>query len=174
MAGGNRPEEGQAGGSAVTVVLADLDRADHQQAVLKLVDAYAREPMGSGKPLAPQVRAELIDQLRRHPTTLIFLAYRQAEAVGIAVCFRGFSTFAARPLVNLHDLAVLPAHRGHGVGRRLLEEVERHARATGCCKVTLEVHETNRAAQRIYAAAGFLPPPDQQATDGTRFLSKPL
>jgi len=43
------------------------------------------------------------------------------------VCFRGFSTFAAAPLINVHDLAVVPGFRGQGIGRRLLEAVEMYA-----------------------------------------------
>jgi hypothetical protein len=37
-------------------VEADLDRPEHQQAVLELTDAYARDPMGNGKPLSEKVR----------------------------------------------------------------------------------------------------------------------
>jgi GNAT superfamily N-acetyltransferase len=93
--------------------------------------------------------------LQQHPTTLVFLAYHGDEPVGLAICFRGFSTFAARPLVNISDYFVLPAHRGAGVGRELLAAIEARARALGCCKLTLEVQENNRRAQKLYAAAGF-------------------
>ena len=139
----------------VDIVEADLNRKDHQQAVLDLVDAYAMDPMGNSGPLPADVKAALIPGLKQHPTTLIFLAYAKGEATGIAVCFIGFSTFAARPVVNIHDLAVLPAHRGNGVGRQLLAAVERRAREMDCCKVTLEVLENNRRALNVYTAAGF-------------------
>src|SRR5580765_6160599 len=98
----------------VDFVEADLSRTEHQSAVLDLIDAYSRDPMGDGKPLSPDARARLIAGLREHPTTLIILAFKAGEPVGVAVCFRGFSTFAARPLLNIHDLNVLPAHRGKG------------------------------------------------------------
>jgi ribosomal protein S18 acetylase RimI-like enzyme len=101
------------------------------------------------------VLERLISGLKSHPTTLIFLAYKDQHAVGLATCFRGFSTFAARPLINIHDLVVLPAHRGMGIGRRMLAAVERKARETGCCKVTLEVQENNATARRTYEQAGF-------------------
>ena len=160
--------------SSVVIVEADLDRIDHQTAVVELIDAYARDPMGNGRPLPAQTRLELLPGLRQVPTTVIFLAYREQRAIGIAVCFRGFSTFAARPLINIHDLAVLPAHRGQGVGRRLLEAVERKARELGCCKLTLEVAEHNDRARRIYRETGFeqsLPAP---GSGGALFMSKPL
>ena len=38
------------------------------------------------------------------------------------------STFARQPLLNIHDVAVHPAHRGHGIGKQLLAEAERLAR----------------------------------------------
>jgi len=112
--------------------------------------------------------------LREHPTTLIFLAFQGGEAVGIAVCFRGFSTFNARPLINIHDLAVLPACRGRGVGRQLLGSVEQKARDLGCCKLTLETQENNLRARRIYEAAGFAQAVYEEAAGGSLFLAKSL
>jgi len=158
----------------VVIVEADLNRTEHQHAVVELIDAYAMDPMGNGKPLSPEVRRTLIPGLQRHPTTVVFLAYQDGKAIGIAVCFRGFSTFAARPLINIHDLAVLPEHRRQGTVRRLLEEVERKARDMGCCKLTLEVLEGNRRARQVYQAAGFAQVEYQAATGGALFLSKSL
>ncbi len=66
--------------------------------------------MGNGKSLSPEARRALIPGLQEHPTTVIFLAYQGGKAIGVAVCFLGFSTFDAKPLLNIHDLAVLPAH----------------------------------------------------------------
>ena len=86
---------------------------------------------------------------------MVFLAFDGDRPVGIANCFLGFSTFRARPLVNIHDLHVLPSHQRRGVGRRLLEAVEARARALDCCKLTLEVQEGNVGAQALYASFGF-------------------
>jgi GNAT superfamily N-acetyltransferase len=158
----------------IAVVEADLSQADHQDATLRLLNAYAMDPMGDGKPLSERAQRDLIPGLREHPTTMVFLAYQGSEAVGLAICFRGFSTFAARPLVNIHDFFVMPATRGTGVGRRLLAAVERRAREIGCCKLTLEVQENNHRAQGVYAAAGFAQAVHVPAAGGARFLSKPL
>ncbi len=139
----------------LVIVEADLENPEHQAAVVAMVNAYARDPMGNGRDLPEHVRNELIPGLRKHPTSLIFLAFDGEESVGIAVCFLGFSTFAARPLINIHDLAVIPAYRGQGMGRRLLERVEAKGRELGCCKLTLEVRDDNRPAQRLYEKVGF-------------------
>ena len=139
----------------VEIVEADLDDTGHQQAIVHLIDDYAQEPIISGKPLADSVRRELIDGLRKHPTTIVLLAFQGNQAVGVAVCFLGYSTFAAKPLLNIHDLAVLAEHRRRGVGRDLLAATERKARELGCCKLTLEVDGNNHAAQRVYESFGF-------------------
>jgi ribosomal protein S18 acetylase RimI-like enzyme len=158
----------------ISIGEADLQRPEHQEAVLALIDAYARDSMGNGEPLPPQVRERLLPGLRGHPTTMIFLAWVGGAAAGIAVCFLGFSTFAARPLVNIHDLAVLPAHRGRGVGRSLLRAVEQKARALGCCKLTLEVQENNDRARKLYASEGFGQAVYQPEAGGALFLAKKL
>lgn len=149
---------------------ADLTRAWDRTALAALLDGYAREPMGGGRPLTPDVKAALPDRLAAQPHARIWLAVApDGDPAGIAVCFLGFSTFAARPLLNLHDLAVAPAHRRRGVARRLLATVEDAARALGCCKVTLEVRDDNTTAQRLYHAVGY---GDGGAPHG--FLIKPL
>jgi GNAT superfamily N-acetyltransferase len=130
--------------------------------------------MGNGAPLAAPVLERLIPGLRNHPTTFVLLAYAAAEAVGIATCFLGFSTFHARPLLNLHDLAVAPAHRRHGIATRLLAAVEQKARALGCCRLTLEVQENNSPARRTYARAGFSQMVYQDSAGGALFYVKAL
>ncbi len=154
------------------IVEADLHNAQHQDAILRLLDEYSQEPIISGKPLAASVRSELLAGLQRHPTTEVLLAYVDDQAVGIAICFMGFSTFAAKPLLNLHDLAVAADFRGQGIGRRLLEAVEQKAKQLACCKVTLEVHEDNAAARSAYQAAGFRPRADDSNERQSLFLSK--
>jgi ribosomal protein S18 acetylase RimI-like enzyme len=158
----------------IEVIEGDLSRTDHQRDVLALTDAYACDPMGNNGPLPPDVRARLIDGLRSHPTTLVFLAYDEGEAVGIATCFVGFSTFYARPLINIHDLAVVRERRGRGVGRMLLAAVEQKARTIDCCKVTLEVLADNERARRIYERAGFGVAEYGGNTGGTLFYAKIL
>ena len=160
--------------SAIAIVEADLSRKDHQRDVVAMIDAYARDPMGNDGPLPDDVYDRLIDGLRGHPTTLIYLAYAGDEAVGIATCFVGFSTFYARPLVNIHDLGVVPSFRGRGIGRALLAAVEAKARELGCCKVTLEVLSDNVRARAIYERAGFGPAVYGGNTSGTLFYAKVL
>jgi ribosomal protein S18 acetylase RimI-like enzyme len=158
----------------ISVIEADLTDTQHQTAIVQLIDAYARDPMGDGQDLPADVRDGLISGLRQHPTSLVFLAFDGATPVGVAVCFIGFSTFAARPLINIHDLAVIPDYRGRGIGRLLLERVEAKGHDLGCCKLTLEVREDNHRAQRLYQRFGFGDMPSELGPVRHWFLQKRL
>lgn len=162
---------------ALEVVDADLSSERGAAAVVALIDAYARDPMGGGAALSGGARARLGPALREQVVrgaAAVLLALREGEAVGVAVCFTGFSTFRALPLLNLHDLAVLPGARGAGVGAALLAGVAARARALGCCKVTLEVREDNAPARRLYARAGFVDSAPAGAQTRSLFLEQLL
>ena len=158
----------------IRIVQADLNLSRHKEAVLAMIDAYSKDAMGNAKPLEPDVRARLIAGLQKHPTTLIFLAFDNDRPVGAAVCFIGFATFAAKPLINIHDFVVLPESRGKGVGRQLLKAVEEKARQLDCCKLTLEVMDNNHHALRMYERAGFVRYALQKEAGTAIFMSKPL
>ena len=157
----------------VEIVDADFGNAAHCAGIIEVLDSYAADPVGGGEPLSEDVRERLVPALRDHSTALVLLAIAQERLVGIAVCFQGFSTFRARPLLNIHDLAVLPEWRGRGIGRRLLGAAEDRARQFGCCRLTLEVQDDNGRALALYGSFGFS---DLVMGDSgpTRFLTKPL
>ena len=75
--------------SEPVIVQAQLDRPEHQRAVVEMTAAYALDVMGNGGPLSRDVLEELIPALRAHPTTVVFLAYVDEAAVGIGTCFLG-------------------------------------------------------------------------------------
>jgi GNAT superfamily N-acetyltransferase len=133
------------------------DYADPRDAadLVMLLDAYARDPMGGGVPLCRETRDAVVPGLAATPGAFSLIARLDGRPVGLANCFTGFSTFAAQPLVNVHDLAVLPGCRGHGVGRALLKAVEAEARRCGASKLTLEVLSGNERAKSLYLALGF-------------------
>jgi ribosomal protein S18 acetylase RimI-like enzyme len=161
----------------IEVAEADLSREADAAALVMLLDAYARDPMGGEQPLPGAVRERVVPDLRERAangTAVVLLARRAGEPLGVAVCFLGYSTFAARPLLNLHDLAVVDKARGAGVGRALLAAVESAARARGCVKVTLEVREDNARARRLYEHVGFADYTTGDATTRTLFLERKL
>ena len=75
----------------------------------------------------------------------------------------------------LENVAVAPAEQGRGVGRRLIDYAERHARALGLPEVTLYTHERMTENRRLYASLGYLE--TERGTDeGLRrvYLRKPV
>jgi ribosomal protein S18 acetylase RimI-like enzyme len=139
----------------LTVALADYASPRDAADLVMLLDAYACDPMGGGEPLCDGARNAVVPGLAATPGAFSLIARLDGEPVGLANCFSGFSTFAAQPLVNVHDLAVLPGFRDRGIGRALLRAVEAEARRREASKVTLEVLSGNERAKALYLALGF-------------------
>jgi GNAT superfamily N-acetyltransferase len=137
-----------------------VDYADpvHASALVALLDAYAHDPMGGGSGLSDYAKTHVVAGLATRPQAFSLLAFAQDAGqtpVGLVNCIEGFSTFAAKPLVNIHDVIVLPDWRGQGVAGAMIETVIQIARDRGACKLTLEVLSGNKKAMRAYAKLGF-------------------
>ena len=135
----------------------EVDYRDGQdaRALVDLLNQYAQDPFGGNAALPDQVQAELCGRLAEFPGACSFLAEIDETPVGLINTFTGFSTFYARPLINIHDVYISAEARGKGVLEALFAQVEARARALGCCKITLEVLRTNERAQRGYNRLGF-------------------
>ena len=154
--------------------IADYDNAEHASAVVDLLDAYANDPMGGSEPLPVHVKTHLTSTLATIPGAFSVLGTVEGNYVALANCFMGFSTFACKPLINIHDLAVVASARGLGLSQGLLGFVEKEARSRECCKVTLEVLQGNPAALAAYRKFGFLPYSLDEDTGDALFLQKKL
>lgn len=141
----------------MAILIKKVDFSDDQQSkeLLQLLQTYALDPQGGEEALSEFTVNNLIASLQKSPIACSFIAYDEQQPIGLANCFYGFSTFAAKPLLNVHDLVVIEGCRGKGIGTKLLEAVEKEAAMNGCCKVTLEVLQNNTRAQRVYKSAGF-------------------
>lgn len=139
------------------IATVDLKNGPIAKTWLELLDHYANDPMGGGTGLSDYAKTQLVDQLADLPTFHGALAYAGDEAVGLINCFAGFSTFAAKPLLNVHDIVVRADCRGLGVGQALLAWAEQRAAELDCCKLTLEVLSNNHGAMACYERAGFAP-----------------
>lgn len=139
----------------IKVVRADYTNEKHQAEIPMLLDAYASDAMGGGKALDEETKRRLVYELSKRPYAFTVIAYVDGKPAGLANCFEGFSTFACKPLVNVHDIAVLSEYRGHGISQRMLEKIEEIAASMGCCKLTLEVLSNNTPAQNAYKKFGF-------------------
>lgn len=166
--------------AAVTI---DVRRVDYgepgdAQALVQLLDGYARDAAGGGQPLAAQVLQGLPAALQQRPQAFSVIAWAQQEGgavpVGLVNCFEGFSTFACLPLVNVHDVVVAPGWRGRRIAQRMLALVETIARERGACKLTLEVLSGNTSAMALYLREGFAPYALDPAMGQAQFLQKKL
>lgn len=137
---------------------ADYHNPAHTRALLDLLDAYASDNTGGAEPLSDFTKANLPAALQARPFMFSVLAFDEAQGglpVGLVNCVEGFSTFACRPLVNIHDVVVAASHRGQRIGEQMLVLVEQLARDRGACKLTLEVLSGNAPAARLYRRIGF-------------------
>jgi ribosomal protein S18 acetylase RimI-like enzyme len=131
--------------------------------------------MGGAQPLSDFSKAHLVDELAKRPQAFSVLAFRGAALdlpVGLVNCIEGFSTFACKPLVNVHDVAVLPAYRGQRVAEKMLELVVKIALERGACKLTLEVLQGNVGALKLYQRVGFSNYQLDPAAGHAQFLQK--
>jgi ribosomal protein S18 acetylase RimI-like enzyme len=140
---------------SLEIVHVDYRNPDHADALVKLLNIYAVDPMGGGEPLPDAVRQNLPAALAEQPTAFSLIAFLNGQPVGLANCFHGFSTFAAKPLINIHDIIVVAEARGRGVAKALFSRIEAVAEAKGACKVTLEVLSGNGPAKALYSSLGY-------------------
>ena len=141
--------------SELRLCRADYHNPLHADALVQLLDAYAQDPAGGGEALSAFAKANLIKELAARPQAFSVLAFAGQQPVGLVNCIEGFSTFACRPLVNVHDVAVLPGYRGQRVAEQMLALVAQIAQERGACKLTLEVLAGNASAIRLYERVGF-------------------
>ncbi|RKR25565.1 acetyltransferase (GNAT) family protein [Acidovorax sp. 93] len=167
--------------STITVRSVDYGNAREARALVELLDGYARDVAGGGVPLSAEVQRGLPEALRQRPQAFSVMAWAaDASAphgevpVGLINCLEGFSTFACRPLVNVHDVVVAPGWRGHRIAQRMLHRVEALARERGACKLTLEVLSGNHSAMRAYEREGFAAYTLDPSMGQAQFLQKML
>ena len=158
--------------SGLQIRRVDYLNAQDAEALVFLLDAYAQDPMGGGEALKPDNAARLCQDLSSIAGAASFIAWLDDQPIGLINCFEGYSTFKAKPLLNVHDIAVLSAHRSQGVGQALLKAAEDHARNRGCCKLTLEVLSGNGPAMASYKRFGFAQYELDPAAGQAQFMQK--
>ena len=99
--------------------------------------------------LEPCWTAERIERHQRRDDSVVLTARSGGAVVGFAIMEYGDDA------AHLNLLAVEPAHRRQGLGRRLVGWLEETASVAGTFTIRLEVRAGNRAARDFYAALGY-------------------
>ncbi|MBN9503053.1 MAG: GNAT family N-acetyltransferase [Armatimonadetes bacterium] len=94
------------------------------------------------------------DLFGENPVIRSIVAERESEVVGYAIFFRSYSTFLGKAGIWLEDLYVKQSERGGGIGKRLLQEVGKIARAEGAGRLEWSVLDWNDPAIGFYRKLG--------------------
>ena len=128
------------GGGADSIVERLGDAAD-LDAVLAIEEASFNNPT---------TRQWYESELQRPEVCFVFvIRTRQSRVAGFCAFWRVVDQ------IHINNLAIDPAWRRRGLGRRLLAAVLAEAEAMRAPHVTLEVRRSNSAALALYEGAGF-------------------
>lgn len=158
----------------INIQLANPAEKHHAAAIVNLLNEYALHPMGGGEALSAYTQKNLVQSLAERNDYVVILAWDDDQAVGLCNCFEGFSTFASKPLMNIHDVYVKQAYRGQHIAAQMMHKAEQVARQRGCCKMTLEVLNKNDKAKASYLASGYSPYQLDDAFGYAEFWQKPI
>ena len=125
-----------------------LVRTHHELDRQRFFAATSRTAQGYGSFLGTQLD---------DPDFIVLVAERAGEVIGYTYAgVEGQDYMALRgPAGVLHDIVVDPAHRGHGVGRMLVDATIQALERRGLPMVVLWTAERNESAQRLFESAGF-------------------
>lgn len=141
------------------------DRAAVEAVTLAAYEQYASVLPA---PLWSAYRANILAALAEAGPGVVLLAEAEGRVVGSVLLYPAGTAMTepgtdrewriGEPEVRL--LAVPPAGRGRGVGRRLMEECIRRSRAAGTATMTLHTTDMMRVAMALYERMGFQRAPE--------------
>ncbi|MBX5186096.1 GNAT family N-acetyltransferase [Rhizobium sp. NZLR5] len=121
----------------------------------RTLDVVAREKkylsMLEATPL-PETRAFVMGMIAKANPQ--FVAIAQDEVVGWCDINRHF--FPSHAHRGKLGMGILPAYRGQGLGRKLIETTLRAAQEVGFIRVELDVYQDNLRAIALYEKLGFV------------------
>jgi GNAT superfamily N-acetyltransferase len=152
----------------VTLTIRDARAADRAAIEAVTLAAYEQYATVLSTPLWEAYRQNIVTTLASVTPATQIVAEEEGALVGSVLLYPaggdmrapggGKATTLAWPEVRL--LAVTPAARGSGAGRRLMEECIRRGRAAGATALTLHTTDMMRVAMQLYERMGFERAPD--------------
>ena len=137
---------------------ADLPTIGRLGALLvRLHHDFDPERFIAAAPRTEQRYASFLGSQLAEPNVVILVAERNNEVMGYTYGgVEDYDYMALRgPAGVLYDIVVDPAHRGHGVGRQLLDATIAALATRGAPRIVLSTAERNETAQRLFERAGF-------------------
>lgn len=128
------------------------------------------QPFNAGEriPWQPERIERALRHLLEHEGIgLVVVAIDDAVLHGYVILTFGFDLEWGGRDAFVTELWVVPEARGSGLGERLLQAAEAHARASEVGALHLVVRPENEGARRLYARVGYQPVP-------RLLLTKPL
>jgi ribosomal protein S18 acetylase RimI-like enzyme len=138
--------------------LADLEAIGRLGALLvRMHHDFDADRFIAATPQTEQAYGSFLGAQLDEPNIVILVAERDGEVIGYTYSgVEGTDYKSLRgPAGVLYDIVVDSAHRGHGVGRALLDATLEALKAKGAPRVVLSTAERNEPAQRLFARAGF-------------------
>ena len=107
--------------------------------------------------LSDAATARAIDGVLQQPELgRLLIATLEGKALGLAALSFIWTYEYGGRAAWLDELYVEPAHRGHGIGRKLVHAAYRAAVEGGAVAMDLEVEADHRRAERLYEREGFV------------------
>ena len=137
-----------------TVTFRSAERAD-VPLILQFIRALADYEHMADQVVADEATLEewLFDRQKAE----VLFALSDGTEVGFALFFHNFSTFLGRAGLYLEDLFVLPAYRGRGFGKALLQKLAAIALERECGRLEWWCLDWNRPSIDFYKALGAKP-----------------
>jgi GNAT superfamily N-acetyltransferase len=116
--------------------------------------------------LAMMYSTDALMEQTTHKNHVFFLAHEENECVGYAsyqIDYHGL------PKTKVHKIYILPEVQGKGVGRLLLEAIEKVAHENGNTAISLNVNRDNPSV-KFYEKVGFVKKGEENISIGNGFL----
>ena len=142
------------GAGAANATIEPMTAADVAAIVPLMTDFNAFEGIG----WKPASMVPAFERLLADPAIGFGLVARDRATgapVGYGLATMGYDVEYGGADAFVTELYVAPSHRGHGIGRMLLDAIVAALEARGACAVHLMVRPENEAARALYAGRGF-------------------
>ena len=99
---------------------------------------------------------QVFDKVKNDPNHIILCAKQNGQVVGSVlgvICHELIGP--ATPFMVLEDVAVLSSHRRQGIAKRLLLEMEEHAKRLNCNMVLFVSSSHRKGAHKLYESLGY-------------------